>query len=58
MWYLQRTKDYGLIYIYTDNLEVVGYLDSDFAECVDSRKFTLGYIFLLARGAISWRSSK
>jgi hypothetical protein len=58
MQYLQGTKDYGLTYRYTDHLEVVGYSDSDFAGCVDSRKFTLGYIFLLAGGAISWRSSK
>ena len=47
-----------MTYRYTDHLEVVGYLDSNFAGCVDSRKFTSGYIFLLARGAISWRSSK
>ncbi|RVW58917.1 Retrovirus-related Pol polyprotein from transposon TNT 1-94 [Vitis vinifera] len=41
----------------TSNLEVVGYSDSDFASCVDSRKSTSGYIFILAGGAISWRSS-
>ncbi|RVW91499.1 Retrovirus-related Pol polyprotein from transposon TNT 1-94 [Vitis vinifera] len=32
--------------------------DSDFAGCVDSRKSTSGYIFILAGGAISWRSVK
>jgi hypothetical protein len=58
MRYLQETKDYGLTYRYTDHLKVVGYSDSDFARCVDSRKSTSGYIFLLAGGAISWRSSK
>ena len=39
-------------------LEVVGYLNSDFAGCVDSHKSTSGYIFILAGGAISWRSVK
>jgi hypothetical protein len=60
MRYLQGTKDYGSTYRYTNHLEVVGYSDSDsdFARCVDSRKSTSGYIFLLAGGAISWRSSK
>jgi len=58
MRYLQGTKDYDLTFRYTNHLKVVGYSDSDFAECVDSRKSTLGYIFLLARGAISWRSNK
>jgi len=56
--YLQGTKDYMLIYKRSDDLEVIGYSDSDFAGCVDSRKSTSGYIFMLASGAISWRSAK
>ncbi|KAL6342637.1 hypothetical protein AAG906_012501 [Vitis piasezkii] len=48
MRYLQGTKDYKLMYDLTNNLEVVGYSDSDFASCVDSRKSTSGYIFILA----------
>ncbi|RVW64595.1 Retrovirus-related Pol polyprotein from transposon TNT 1-94 [Vitis vinifera] len=32
--------------------------DSDFAGCVDSRKSISRYIFMLADGAISWRSVK
>ncbi|RVW79280.1 Copia protein [Vitis vinifera] len=58
MRYLQGTKDYKLMYRWTSNLEVVGYLDSNFAGCVDSRKSTSGYIFILASGTISWRSVK
>ncbi|RVX02371.1 Retrovirus-related Pol polyprotein from transposon TNT 1-94 [Vitis vinifera] len=58
MRYLQGTKDYKLMYRRTSNLEVVGYSDSDFAGCVDSRKSTSGYFFILASGAISWRSVK
>ncbi|XP_073138786.1 secreted RxLR effector protein 161-like [Henckelia pumila] len=42
----------------TENLEVIGYSDSDYAGCIDSRKSTFGYIFLLAGGAVSWRSTK
>ncbi|KAL0293731.1 UNVERIFIED_CONTAM: Secreted RxLR effector protein [Sesamum angustifolium] len=58
MRYLQGTKDLQLIYKHTENLEVVGYSDSDFAGCLDTRKSTSGYIFLLANGAISWKSTK
>lgn len=47
-----------LMYRQTDNLDVIGYSDSDFAGCVDSRKSTSGYIFMMADGAISWRSTK
>ncbi|KAG8496840.1 hypothetical protein CXB51_008132 [Gossypium anomalum] len=56
--YLQRTKDYMLTYKKSDLLEVIGYFDSDFAGCQDSRKSTLSYIYLLAGGAISWKSVK
>ena len=53
MRYLQGTKDYMLTFKRFDNLKGVGYSDSDFARCVDSRKFTFGYLFMLAGGAIS-----
>ena len=46
------------MYRHTDNLDVIGYSDSDFAGCVDSHKSTSGYIFMMADGAISWRSAK
>ena len=46
------------MYRRTSNLEVVGYSDTNFAGYVDSRKSTSGYIFILAGGAISWRSVK
>ncbi|XP_038970559.1 secreted RxLR effector protein 161-like [Phoenix dactylifera] len=58
MRYLQGTKNYRLTFRHTDMLDVVGYSDSDFAGCVDSRKSTSGYILLLAGGTISWRSTK
>ena len=41
-----------------DNLEVVGYSDADFGGCLDDLKSTSGYIFMLAEGAISWKSVK
>ncbi|KAL7102197.1 hypothetical protein ACP275_08G104400 [Erythranthe tilingii] len=58
MRYLQGTKDYMLTYRRSDQLEVIGYSDSDFAGCLDSRKSTSGFVFLLAGGAISWKSVK
>ena len=58
MRYLQGTKDYKLTYKHTNQLKVIGYSDPDFVGCVDTRKSTLGYIFLISGGAISWRSTK
>ena len=53
MRYLQKTKDYMLVYREVDDLNVIGYSDSDFAGCPDDEKSTSGYIFMLAGGAIS-----
>ena len=53
MRYLQGTKDYMLMYRQTDNLDLVGYSDADFVCCVDSRKSTSGYIFIMVSGAVS-----
>ena len=59
MRYLQRTKDYMLVYRRKmENLEVLGYTNSDFARCSDDLKSTSGYIFMMAGGAISWKSAK
>ncbi|RVW43382.1 Retrovirus-related Pol polyprotein from transposon TNT 1-94 [Vitis vinifera] len=58
MRYLQRTKDYMLTYRRSSHLEIVGYSDSDFAGCLDSRRSTSGYVFMLAGGAVSWKSVK
>ena len=56
--YLQGTKEYMLTYRISDHLEVIGYSDSDYAGCVDTQKSTCGYLYLLARGAIFWKSVK
>ena len=58
MMYLQGTKYYMFMYRQTNNLDEFGYSNSDFTDCVDSRKSTFGYIFMVAGGAISWRSVK
>ena len=56
---LQGTKDLMLTYWLTDTLEVVGFSNSDYAGCMDDKKSTsFGYIFMMAEGAISWKSVK
>ena len=41
-----------------DNLDLVGYSNANFVGCVDSRKSTSKYIFIMVGGAVSWRSIK
>jgi hypothetical protein len=35
---------------------LVGYVDSDYAGCLDSRRSTSGYVFTFGGCAVSWRS--
>jgi hypothetical protein len=56
--YLQRTKNYKLVFRRSDKLELEGFADADFAGCKDDLKSTSGYVFRFAGAAISWRSIK
>jgi hypothetical protein len=47
-----------LTYERSDSLEIVDYSDSYFVGCLDTDRSTLGYVFKLVGGAISWSSSK
>ncbi|CAN6475959.1 unnamed protein product [Victoria cruziana] len=58
MRYLQGSKDHMLVYRKSYNLDIIGYSDSDFTGCQDSCRSTSGYVFILAGGAISWKSVK
>lgn len=46
--YLQGTKDLMFTYQCSDTLEVVGFSDSDYGDCVDDNKSTFSYIILMA----------
>ena len=47
--YLQGTKDLMLTNWRIDTLEVVGFSDSYYADCVDNKKSTSDYIFMMAK---------
>ncbi|XP_072054946.1 secreted RxLR effector protein 161-like [Arachis hypogaea] len=55
--YLRRTKDQFLIYG-DSKLIPKGFTDTSFASDKNDSKFTLGYVFTLNGGAVSWKSSK
>ena len=56
--YLQCTKDLMLTYRHTDTLEVVCFSDSDYAGYIDDKRSTSSYIFMMAKGVVSWKSVK
>ena len=39
-----------------DTLGVVGFSDFDYADCVDDKKSTSGYIFMMAEGVVLRKS--
>ena len=57
--YLQKTKNHMLVYRRVEDLKLVGFSDSDFAgNYPDSNKSTCGYVFMLAGGAVAWKTMK
>ena len=56
--YVQGSKDYGLTFTRQGNNNPVGYCDADWGGCLDTRRSTTGYVFLMGGGAISWSSKR
>ncbi|KAM6544368.1 hypothetical protein CsatB_008815 [Cannabis sativa] len=58
MCYLQGTKNHMLSYQQADTLYIVGFSDVDNVGCIDDKKSTSGYIFMMVGGVILWKSVK
>ncbi|KAJ4717199.1 Retrovirus-related Pol polyprotein from transposon TNT 1-94 [Melia azedarach] len=55
--YLKGTFDVGLIYGGDTQCLVTGFLDSDYAGDVDSRRSMTGYVFTLGSSVVSWKAT-
>lgn len=51
--YVPGTINFGIMYKATDNFGLVGYTDGDWVGCIEDRKSTSGYIFILGSGIVS-----
>lgn len=56
--YLKGTIDYKLTYNNSENGELHGYCDADWASDLIERRSTTGYVFLLQGCAVTWNSKK
>ena len=55
--YLKHTAKYGLCYSKcTDSVDLIGYVDSNYANDRDKRKSTTSYAFTVCKSCISWKS--
>ena len=59
--YLSTTRDHGLVYTFARGVAkrgVYGYYDASHADCPDTRRSTLAYVFFFEGCAISWHTKR
>jgi hypothetical protein len=56
--YIRFTADFKLTFWRQKKLKIRGYVDSDWAGCLDTRRSTTGYVFTLGNTAVSWSSKR
>ncbi|PNX89752.1 putative copia-type protein [Trifolium pratense] len=56
--YLKSSPGQGIILPRENNLELVGFCDSDWASCPLTRRSTSGYLMKLGEAPVSWKTKK
>ena len=56
--FVQGTRTHGIFYKAKSDLDLIGFIDSDWASDNTDRKSTSGYVFMLVEGPIKWKSKK
>ena len=56
--YISDTYSYVLVYPHSGSVQLEGFLDASFANCLDTRRSYTGYVFQLGKCTISWSSKK
>jgi hypothetical protein len=56
--YVHKTSDYGINYRTGHDPYATGFTDVDWAQCLETRRSTSRYYFLMAGSAITWQSKR
>lgn len=56
--YISHTLGQGILLTATDHITLQAYSDSDWVFCLDTRRSISGFVLLLGRSPISWKSKK
>jgi hypothetical protein len=56
--YVNNTVNYGLRFVGSDSLEVIGYADSDWGADLSTGRSVFGYAFFVGGNVFSWKSKK
>ncbi|GMP97292.1 hypothetical protein CsSME_00045603 [Camellia sinensis var. sinensis] len=51
--YIQGTLNFGIKYSKVTNFKLISFIDTNWAGCIDDRKITTGYAFILGSGYIA-----
>lgn len=54
--YLRGTASHGFPLHKSDSLDLVAYIDADWAACIDDRRITSGWCIYLIHSLVSWKS--
>jgi len=54
--YIKNTSDYRLTYSHDTALTPVAYVDADYEGCQDTKRSTLGFVFTMSGGPVTWSS--
>ena len=58
LYFVQGTRTHGIFYKAKSNRDLIGFTDNDWVGDNIDQKSTLGYVFMLVEGPISWSSKK
>ena len=56
--YVQGTIDYGIHYVAREQLDLIGFIDSNWVGYGNDRKSTLSFVFMIGSGLICWSNKK
>lgn len=56
MRYLKGTMDLAITYNGNEGLNLFGYSDASYADHLDTRRSTTGYVYMMAGGPVTWQS--
>ena len=56
--YLKGSPGKGVSIAKSKNLDLMGYVDADWAKCLNSRKLVTRYLVYFANSLVSWKSKK